>query len=109
VAEQVLCAAQPAPLIRRFFAFCVDLIIIGAPATAVGALLFDPLSDLGDYGRLIGAAVIVLYFGYFDSRLATWSLAGAMARPGGRKLHRWTTLAATCRRACPHRYYAHSP
>jgi hypothetical protein len=34
-AEQRLCAAQPAPLIRRFFAFGIDLIIIGTPATAV--------------------------------------------------------------------------
>src|SRR5262249_27614110 len=69
LAEQMPPAAQPAPLIRRFFAFWIDLVIIGAPATPVGALLFDPLSDLGDYGRLIGAAVIALYFGYFDSGL----------------------------------------
>jgi len=66
--EQVLPAEQPSAL-RRFLAFVTDLVIIGVPAGAVGALLFDPLSDLGDYGRLIGAVLIALYFGYFDSRL----------------------------------------
>jgi uncharacterized RDD family membrane protein YckC len=66
--EQAL-AARPAPLHRRALAFLIDLTIIGAPAGAVGRLMFDPLSDLGEYGRLIGAVLVALYFGYFDSRL----------------------------------------
>ncbi len=65
--EQMLPAVQPAPLFRRFFAFGIDLIIVGLPATVVGMLLFDLLSDLGEYGRLIGVALVALYFGYFDS------------------------------------------
>ena len=57
------------PLHRRFFAYLIDLIIIGAPAGAAASLMFGPLSDLGESGRLIGAVLVALYFGYFDSRL----------------------------------------
>jgi uncharacterized RDD family membrane protein YckC len=67
--QQVLIAAQPAPLHRRFFAYLIDLTIIGAPAGAAGSLMFGPLSDLGESGRLIGAVLVALYFCYFDSRL----------------------------------------
>ena len=67
--QQVLVAAQPAPLHRRFFAYLIGLTIIGAPANAAGSLMLSQLSDLGESGRLIGAVLVALYFGYFDSRL----------------------------------------
>ena len=57
------------PLHRRFFAYLIDLTIIGAPAGAAASLMFGPLSDLGESARLIGAVLVALYFGYFDSRL----------------------------------------
>jgi uncharacterized RDD family membrane protein YckC len=66
--EPALPATQPVAL-RRLFAFAADLFIIALPATVVGMLLLDPLGDLGQYGRLIGAVLLALYFGYFDSRL----------------------------------------
>jgi uncharacterized RDD family membrane protein YckC len=71
---------QRAPLISRWLAYWIDLGIIAAPVSLLGRLLFEPLSDLADYGRLIGALLVVLYFGYFDSRL------GGGRSPGKRLL-----------------------
>jgi uncharacterized RDD family membrane protein YckC len=73
-------AGKPAPLFPRFIAFLVDMTLLGVSAGVVGWFLFDPLSDLGDYGRLIGLVVMLGYFGWFDSKL------GAGSSPGKRLL-----------------------
>jgi uncharacterized RDD family membrane protein YckC len=54
---------------RRLMAFIVDLIITGLPLWAVGLVFFEAMSDLGNSGVLIGWAVVLAYFGYFDSAL----------------------------------------
>jgi uncharacterized RDD family membrane protein YckC len=58
-----------AALWRRFLAFLLDLAIMGLPALGVGLLFFDEASALEEWGRLIGLALTLLYFGFFDSRL----------------------------------------
>jgi uncharacterized RDD family membrane protein YckC len=54
---------------RRAMAFLVDMIIAGLPLWIVGALFFEPMSDLGNSGVLLGWAIALAYFGYFDSAL----------------------------------------
>ena len=70
-----------ATLLRRLFAFLLDMIILGVPAMGVGVLFFDAAADLGEWGRLVGLAVAALYFGFFDSGL------GRGQSPGKRALH----------------------
>ena len=70
-----------ATLLRRFFAFLLDMAVLGVPALAVGTLFFDAASDLGDWGRLVGLALALLYFGLFDSG------RGRGQSPGKRALH----------------------
>lgn len=57
--------ARLAPLWRRLAAFTLDLFLLGV----VGAAFSDPLSHLGDHRELIGWAVVIVYFGFFESRL----------------------------------------
>jgi tetratricopeptide (TPR) repeat protein/uncharacterized RDD family membrane protein YckC len=60
-------AAGPAPLWRRLLAFAVDMTVIVLPTWVVGNAFFDAMSDLGDFGRLIGLGIALVYFGIFDS------------------------------------------
>jgi uncharacterized RDD family membrane protein YckC len=53
---------------RRVWAFFLDLILIGTLAKIVGDAFFEPMSDLGEYGRLIGWGLVIAYFAIFDSR-----------------------------------------
>lgn len=61
--------AGPASLWQRFLAFFVDGLLIGIPFMLLGYAFFPEAVALGDAGRLIGLAVITLYFGYCDSFL----------------------------------------
>jgi uncharacterized RDD family membrane protein YckC len=69
---------RPGPLLWRFIAFDIDYVVISLIVQLVGVPLFERLSDLGDYGRLIGAALVALYFGFFDSEFG-----------GGRSPGKW--------------------
>jgi uncharacterized RDD family membrane protein YckC len=53
---------------RRVWAFFLDLALVGTAARFAGDALFEPMSNLGELGRLIGWALVVAYFGTFDSR-----------------------------------------
>lgn len=54
---------------RRWAAFLVDGVVLGAVGWLLGWLLFDQLAALGAWGRLVGFAVMLAYFGVMDSRL----------------------------------------
>jgi uncharacterized RDD family membrane protein YckC len=54
---------------RRLFAFCLDGLLLGALGSGVGLVAFDALVTLGDWGRAVGFAVALLYFGAMDSVL----------------------------------------
>jgi uncharacterized RDD family membrane protein YckC len=61
--------AGPAPLWRRLLAFAADMTVIVLPTWVAGSVFFDAMSDLGDFGRLIGLGIALVYFGFFDSVL----------------------------------------
>lgn len=71
---------KAAPLFRRVVAFWIDFLILSVPAGIVGNALFEPISHIGHYGRIAGALLVILYFGYFDSAL------GGGRSPGKRLL-----------------------
>lgn len=77
----------PAPRWRRLVAFVVDALLLGAPALAVGFLLFEAASALGEWGRLVGLALAATYFAVFDSRLGGGQSPGK--RLLGVKVTRW--------------------
>jgi uncharacterized RDD family membrane protein YckC len=53
---------------RRFLAFVIDGIILGLAVNLTALLLFDPLSRLGPWGRLVGFLITLPYFAILDSR-----------------------------------------
>jgi uncharacterized RDD family membrane protein YckC len=70
--EKTSTAPELAPLAgawRRLFAFCLDALLLGAVGWGVGLVAFDALVALGDWGRAVGFAVALLYFGAMDSVL----------------------------------------
>ena len=82
--------AGPASLWQRFLAFAIDGLLIGLPFAALGYAFFPAAVALGDAGRLIGLAVVTVYFGYFDSSLGAGRSVGkrlikieVMTSPGG--------------------------
>jgi uncharacterized RDD family membrane protein YckC len=66
--QQAQSATRPGAF-DRLFALVIDFIIVVVPVALVAELLFDQLASLGEYGPIVGASVVALYFGYFDSRL----------------------------------------
>lgn len=62
-------AAEIAGLRPRFFAFFIDGLILGAVGAGMGLIAFDRLVALGDWGRLVGFVIALLYFGVMDSKL----------------------------------------
>lgn len=54
---------------RRLFAFLVDGLVLGAVGTCMGPIAFDRLMALGEWGRLVGLAIALIYFGAMDSKL----------------------------------------
>ena len=60
-------------------AFWIDGIIISTPAFLLGLLLFDQFAALGNWGRFVGFAVSVLYFGLLNSSLTGGQTVGKKA------------------------------
>ncbi len=52
---------------RRFLAFTIDLVLMATPLLILGFVFPDFTFSLGPYGRLIGLAIIIPYWGYFNS------------------------------------------
>jgi hypothetical protein len=59
--------ARLTPFWRRLAAFALDLLLLGAVGEVVRTAFSDPLS-FGDHRRWIAWAVVIVYFGYFESR-----------------------------------------
>jgi uncharacterized RDD family membrane protein YckC len=55
---------------RRLGAFFLDCVLLGVIGVAVGLFLTDELVRVGPWGRLLGFAVAITYFGTLNSRLA---------------------------------------
>jgi uncharacterized RDD family membrane protein YckC len=55
---------------RRIGAAIVDLIILGIFGFVLGTIFFDLFAQMGMRGRLIGAAILLVYFGLQESELA---------------------------------------
>lgn len=54
---------------RRSAAFIVDVLLLGIVGVLVGWALFDVFARMGGYGRLLGFAVALSYFGVMNSAL----------------------------------------
>lgn len=52
---------------RRFFALLIDVIVLSVPLFCLGFAFYDFFVSLGDYGRLFGVALGLLYFGILNS------------------------------------------
>jgi uncharacterized RDD family membrane protein YckC len=55
---------------RRLLAFCLDGLFLGAFGACLGLVAYDRLAALGDWGRAVGFAISLLYFGAMDSELS---------------------------------------
>jgi uncharacterized RDD family membrane protein YckC len=72
-------ASELAPLAgawRRLFAFCLDALLLGLVGWGIGLVAFDALVALGNWGRALGFAVAMLYFGAMDSMLFAGQTVG---------------------------------
>lgn len=54
---------------RRLAAYVMDGIILGIVGVGIGTALFDKLSRLGPWGRLVGFCIALVYFTFFDSEI----------------------------------------
>jgi uncharacterized RDD family membrane protein YckC len=52
---------------RRLFAFIIDGLVVGTPLIILGFAIRDIAFSLGPWGRIIGYAFIIPYWGYFNS------------------------------------------
>lgn len=52
---------------RRLFAFAIDSFLVGIFGAVVGAVLFETLVQMGEWARLIGLTISLLYFGFSES------------------------------------------
>ncbi len=52
---------------RRLFAFIIDGFIVAIPLIILGYVFRDIAFSLGPWGRIFGYALIILYWGYFNS------------------------------------------
>jgi uncharacterized RDD family membrane protein YckC len=68
--------AQPAGFWRRAGAFTVDGVLIGLVGLTLGSTVTDQLARLGVWGRLLGFAVALGYFGVMNSRLSAGQTLG---------------------------------
>ena len=55
---------------RRLFAFCLDGLVLGLFGACIGLVAYDRLAALGDWGRAVGFAIALVYFGVMDSELS---------------------------------------
>ncbi|GAB3347318.1 RDD family protein [Lysobacter tyrosinilyticus] len=80
--ETVVAEAAPSPVSgfwRRLAAFAIDSVVLGVFGMIAGFAMFDTLAQLGPYGRLLGFAVALLYFGVLNSRIGGGQTLGKRA------------------------------
>ena len=61
---------------RRLLGFFVDSLVLGVPAFLAGIVLFDQFAALGNWGRLVGFSVALLYFGILNSSIGGGQTVG---------------------------------
>ena len=61
---------------RRFFAFLIDSLIIGLIGRLSGLVFGDFYAQLGNSGLLIGAIIVLLYFGICNSKITNGKTLG---------------------------------
>lgn len=61
---------------RRVFAFVIDGLFLGMIGLVLGAIGFDFFATIGIYGRLIGFAIALLYFGLANSSMFSGQTIG---------------------------------
>ena len=66
-ADDVVNAVGISGLWRRFGAFFTDVIVLGTLGLVAGVVLREQFEALGGWGRLVGFAVTVTYFGFMES------------------------------------------
>lgn len=54
---------------RRFAAYVIDGLFLGFLGSVAGRALFDPLSQMGAWGRLVGFCAALIYFAVLDSTI----------------------------------------
>lgn len=64
---------------RRLAAFLVDSLILGTVGFALGLALFDTFARLGPWGRLVGFAIALPYFGVLNSSVCEGQTLGKRA------------------------------
>ena len=72
-------AAQPLPraaILRRAFAFAIDVLVVGAVVALLGGWMFDAPWMTGAPARACGFAIALAYFGWMNSRLAGGQTVG---------------------------------
>lgn len=61
---------------RRLFAFFIDGVLLGIVGSLLGLLWYDFFIQLGNWGRLIGFAIALIYFVPLDSHLGNGQTIG---------------------------------
>jgi uncharacterized RDD family membrane protein YckC len=61
---------------QRFCAFIIDVLILGIIGYVSGFLFEDIYMKLGNYGRIIGTLLTLLYFGICDSKITNGQTIG---------------------------------
>lgn len=61
---------------RRFLAFFIDSLILGLAGIFIGSLYYDFFAQLGIYGRVVGFAIALTYFGILNSSRANGKTIG---------------------------------
>lgn len=52
---------------RRLLAFLIDCVILGIVGLVIGSIFFDAFAAIGGWGRLVGFAIALTYFGVLNS------------------------------------------
>ena len=55
---------------QRLSAFCLDGLFLAIFGACIGLVAYDRLVALGDWGRVVGFAIALVYFGVMDSELS---------------------------------------
>src|SRR6187455_1232356 len=61
---------------RRFFAWCIDLLLLGVIGQVIAVAFSSFLFSIGPYGRPIGLLFLIPYFGIMNSRIGGGQTVG---------------------------------
>lgn len=64
---------------RRLFALVLDSVVLGSFGLCLGSFLYDYLVGIGAWGRVIGFAIALAYFGAMNSCVSCGQTIGKMA------------------------------